>query len=44
MDRLDALDAYGDDNWRPIRDALRSGDYAVVKQFHDANSDGSGCA
>ena len=37
MDRLDAMGIYGDDNWQPFRDALKSGDTAVINQFYEAN-------
>lgn len=45
MDRLSAMGIYGDDNWKPIREGLRSGDFSVINKYYDVNNSGTGaCA
>lgn len=38
MDAQAALGVMGDDNWKPVRDAARRGDWALVGEFWLANS------
>lgn len=43
MDRLDELGIWGDDNWKPVRDALRAGDIDVITQSYEANDMSKDC-